>query len=91
MADSALTFEYKPSLRGQTILTAKLGENVLYTDKLDISRAERRKGFITAAFKGRRGFAKYRKNALAELFGCTLITAKKRLIAVPVILLLSLV
>ena len=67
MADSALTFEYKPSLRGQTILTAKLGENVLYTDKLDISRAERRKGFITAAFKGRRGFAKYRKNALAEL------------------------
>ena len=40
MADTALTFEYKPSQRGQTILTAKLGEEVLFTNRLDISRAE---------------------------------------------------
>ena len=61
MSDTALTFEYKPAMRGQTILTAKLGEEVIYTDKLDISRAERRKAFITATLKGRRGLAKYRK------------------------------
>lgn len=67
MADTTLTFEYKPSQRGQTILTAKLGEEVIFTDKLDISRAERRKAFIAATLKGRRGFAKYRKDALAEL------------------------
>jgi hypothetical protein len=67
MADTALTFEYKPSQRGQTILTAKLGEKVIYTDKLDISRAERRKAFVTATLKGRRGLSKYRKDALAEL------------------------
>jgi hypothetical protein len=67
MADTALTFEYKPAMRGQTILTAKLGEEVIYTDKLDIGRAQRRKTFIAATFKGRRGLAKYRKSAVAEL------------------------
>lgn len=67
MADTALTFEYKSSQRGQTILTAKLGEEVLYTDKLDISRADRRKNFIAATLRGRRGLAKYRKDATAAL------------------------
>lgn len=67
MADMKLTFEYKPSLRGQTILTAKLGEKSIHTDKLDISRAKQRKEFVAAMLKGRRGLAKYRKAAVAEL------------------------
>jgi hypothetical protein len=67
VAETALTFEYRPSLRGQTIVAAKLGEEVVYTDKLDISRADQREKFVRALCKGRRGIARYRKEAVVEL------------------------
>jgi hypothetical protein len=67
MSETALTFEWKPSLRGQTIVTAKLGEEVIYTDKFDINRADRREKFIKAMCKGRQGIAAYRREAATEL------------------------
>jgi len=67
VTETAFTFEWKPSLRGQTIVTAKLGEEVIHTDKFDISRADRREKFIKGICKGRWGIAKYRVKAATEL------------------------
>jgi hypothetical protein len=69
VTDTAFTLNHAPAGRGMTVVTAKLGDKVIYTHKFDINRADQREKFITAMCKGKKGIAKYRKQ-VAEKLDC---------------------